>query len=106
MAAMILSVSALKSVPVSPARAGRPGPGRSGDATTLVTLGSRDERGHTCSVPHTPSGITGAPVAAARRAAPDLPRNRGSKNASPRGIVPCGVTISTSPLRRASSAAS
>ena len=38
-----------------------------------MTLGRRDERGQTCSVPHTPTGITGAPVSAASRAAPVLP---------------------------------
>ena len=52
--------------------------------------GRRRLRGHTCSVPHRPTGMTGAWVAWARRAAPQRPFSSGSKNAGPRGIVPSG----------------
>ncbi len=43
----------------------------------MSTFGSRDERGHTFSVPHRPTGITGAPVIAASRAAPQRPLSIG-----------------------------
>ncbi|CAB4364257.1 unannotated protein [freshwater metagenome] len=45
---------------------------------TFSSAGKRAERGHTCSVPHSPIGITGAFVIAARRAAPQRPFNTGS----------------------------
>ena len=70
----------------------------------LRTLGTRAARGQTCSVPHTPIGTTGAPVMAASRAAPLLPLSTGSKNASPRGIVPCGMITTGSPASSASAA--
>ena len=40
--------------------------------------GTGSERGHTCSVPQTPNGMTGAPVIAASRAAPVRPLSTGS----------------------------
>ena len=42
--------------------------------------------------------MTGARVSAARRAAPQRPFSFGSKNAAPRGIVPCGMIATRSPL--------
>ena len=71
----------------------------------MSTFGSRLERGHTRSVPHSPIGMTGAFVSAASRAAPQRPFSSGSKNAGPRGIVPCGMIATTSPPVRASAAA-
>ena len=59
--------------------------------------GSRRLRGHTRSVPHRPTGMTGAWVAWARRAAPQRPFSSGSKNAGPRGIVPSGASDTASP---------
>ena len=76
-----------------------------GGCRTRVKAGVRAERAHTFSGPQSPTGMTIAPVAAASRAVPVLPFNAGSKNASPRGIVPCGNTITTSPARSAASAA-
>ena len=64
-------------------------------------MGRRAERGHTSSVPHSPTGTTGAAVMAARRAVPDFPLSTGSKKASPRGIVPWGRITTTSPASRA-----
>ena len=75
-----------------------------GGCWRLATLGTLDDRGHTFSVPHSPMGMTGAPVSAARRAAPVLPCRTGSKKASPRGMVPWGSTMTTSPARRAAAA--
>ena len=68
--------------------------------------GSRAFLGQTCSVPHRPIGITRALVIAARRATPHRPCSSGSKNAGPRGIVPWGAIITTSPARNATAAAS
>ena len=90
MAAMILSVSARKS------GSGQTGTRRAdahpdgGRVQHVGHVWDASERGHTCSVPHTPNGMTGAPVAAAKRAAPVLPRRRGSKNASPPRDRPLG----------------
>ena len=50
--------------------------------------------------------MTGAPVAWARRAAPQRPFSTGSKNAGPRGIVPSGASDTASPARRARMACS
>ncbi len=75
-----------------------------GGLHTSLTSGVRDERGHTFSVPHRPTGTTVAPVEAARRAVPVLPRRTGSKKSYPRGIVPCGSTMTMSPAFRADSA--
>ena len=69
------------------------------------TFGSRSLRGHTFSVPHSPTGITGARVMSARRAAPHRPFSTGSKNAWPRGIVPCGMIATSSPASSAAAAA-
>ena len=103
-AAISVSVSATASV--SPSGTGRPTRTRTvGGWASAATSGSLADRGQTCSVPHRPTGTTGAPVAAARRAVPVLPCSTGSKNASPRGIVPCGRTMTTSPARSAASAA-
>ncbi len=77
-----------------------------GGSVRLSTFGSRLDRGHTFSVPHSPIGITGALVIWASRAAPQRPFSSGSKNAGPRGIVPCGMIATTSPPARASAAAS
>ena len=58
---------------------------------TRVTSGTADERGHTCSVPHSPTGHHRG--AGRRRPAgpcPSCPCSTGSKKASPRGMVPCG----------------
>ena len=44
-----------------------------GGSVRLSTFGSRAERGHTFSVPHSPTGMTGAPLSWARRAAPQRP---------------------------------
>ena len=63
-------------------------------------------RGHTDSVFQSPTGITGARVSAARRAAPQRPLAPGSKKAGPRGIVPCGDMEMSSPARSAWAAAS
>jgi hypothetical protein len=68
-------------------------------------LGSRLERGQTFSVPHSPTGITGAFVIAASRAAPQRPFSSGSKNAGPRGIVPCGIIATRCPSSSTSAAA-
>ena len=52
-----------------------------------------------------PMGMTGALVMAASRAAPHRPFSSGSKKARPRGMVPCGMSATTSPACRASAAA-
>ena len=59
-----------------------------GGFVTLRMFGSRAERGHTFSVPHTPMGMTGASVIAARRAASQRPFSSGSKKAFPAGSCP------------------
>ena len=52
---------------------------------------------HLLGAPDARSGSTGAPVIAASRAAPHRPFSTGSKNAGPRGIVPCGMSATSSP---------
>ncbi len=77
-ACMIASVSATASVKDS----GTGRPTRTvtlGGFRTSVKSGVRAERAHTLSVPHSPTGTTGAPVDAARRAVPVLPCRTGSK---------------------------
>ena len=53
----------------------------SGGSVTLRTLGNRLDRGQTFSVPHIPSGMTGACDSLASRAAPNRPFSTGSKKA-------------------------
>ena len=77
----------------------------SGGDVTFVMFGSLALRGHTFSVPQIPIGITGARVAAASLAAPHLPFRIGSKNARPRGMVPCGINATKSPALISSVAA-
>ena len=77
----------------------------SGGSATLSTLGRRLDRGHTRSVPHSPTGMTGALVSCASRAAPQRPLSTGSKNAGPLGIVPWGMIPTTSPPSIADTAA-
>ena len=72
---------------------------------TFSTAGSRAERGHTFSVPQIPIGITGAPLIAASRAAPQRPRSSGSKNARHAGSCPPASAPTMSPLASASAAA-
>ena len=100
MAAMIVFVSVTAS---SPARR-TASPTRTVTGCDPIMLGTLDERGQTASVPERPTGTTGAPVEAARRAAPVLPWRTGSKKASPRGMVPSGRITTTSPARSAASA--
>ena len=59
-----------------------------GGFVTLRMFGSRAERGHTFSVPHSPMGMTGASVAAARRAAPNGPSARDRRTPRPAGSCP------------------
>ena len=77
-----------------------------GGLATFHNIGTCELRGHTFSVPHSPIGITGAPVRNARRAAPQRPCNTGSKKARPRGMVPCGMIATISPASSAALAAS
>ena len=62
-----------------------------GGCRTRVKSGVRADRAQTFSVPQIPTGITTAPVAAARRAVPVFPFKMGSKNASPRGWCPAAT---------------
>ena len=78
MASMMAAVSALASVSES----GTGVPTRTvtlGGLRTSVKSGTRAERGHTFSVPQSPTGTTVAPVDAASRAVPVLPCSTGSK---------------------------
>lgn len=76
-----------------------------GGSVTFPRFGNLADRGHTFSVPHKPTGITGTRDSWARRAAPQRPRSFGLKNSRPRGIVPCGIIATMSPAANASSAA-
>ena len=76
-----------------------------GGEVMFVKFGNLALRGHTFSVPQMPTGITGARDPWANFAAPHLPFSTGSKNARPRGIVPCGIIATMSPAAIASSAA-
>ena len=75
-----------------------------GGLVTFQMRGSRSDRGHTFSVPHSPMGTTGTFVSAARRAAPQRPFSSGSKNTGPRGMVPWGRIATSSPAARAAAA--
>ena len=98
MAAMIATVSATGSS--RPRATGCPtSTVTRGGCCTAVISGTREARGQTRSVPHTPIGTTGAPVWAASRAVPVRPFRTGSKNSAPRGMVPWGSTMTTSPAR-------
>ena len=104
MASMMVAVSALASV--SDKATGLPTRTVTvGGLRTRVKSGRRAERGQTSSVPHSATGTTVAPVAAASRAVPVLPCSTGSKKSYPRGMVPCGRTMTTSPAFNAASAA-
>ena len=71
----------------------------SGGSVRCVTLGSRAERGQTCSVPHNPTGMTGASVAAASRAAPQRPLQRRGRR-TPRREGSCPAASWRRPRRR------
>ena len=68
-----------------------------GGLARFNTLGNLALRGHTCSVPHSPTGMIGALPIAAKRAAPQRPFSLGSKKARPRGMVPWGMIATISP---------
>ena len=80
---------------------GTGGPTTTVSATPVRHAGLRPLNRIRC-VPHSPTGVTGTPLAWARRAVPDFPAI-GSRSSE---IVPSGNTVTHSPRRSASTAAS
>ena len=79
-------------------RRGRPARRTVGGESRFVTRGSVEDRGQTASVFQSPTGMTGAPVLAASRAAPVLPFSSGSKNAFLAGWCPAAGRRCPRPL--------
>ena len=107
-ATMTAAVSARTERSEDPRAKATGGPKRtstSGGSLNCRRFGTFAERAHTFSVPQSPTGITGTSGAlAANRATPVFPESTGSKNSSPRGIVPCGRITTASPPSSATAA--